>query len=119
MSQGNSRGKVVNIPPPGGTLVNRLAGDAERPDLLAKAASLPCVQVLLRERCDLAMLAIGAYSPLTDFMAKPDDQRVVKAARLATGRGRCGPMSRGVSPAVPAEVHAGQDVAPAYELGHC
>src|SRR5260221_670381 len=60
MSQDITQRKVTNIPPHGGTLVNRLVDEAARADLLGKAKTLPRINVSLRERCDLEMLAIGA-----------------------------------------------------------
>ena len=97
MSQPNAPRKVINIPAHGGTLVNRLANEAVKKEWLAKVPRLPRVNVLRRERCDLEMLAIGAYSPLTGFMGRKDYEGVVGGMKLAGGRLWSIPITLGVS----------------------
>src|SRR5437867_7196792 len=119
MSQDLTQRKVTNIPPHGGALVSRLADEAARKDLLGKAATLPRINVLLRERCDLEMLAIGAYSPLTGFMGQADYRRVVEEMHLANGLIWSVPITLGVTPAQAATLKEGQDVALFDEQGDC
>ena len=58
----------------------------------SEAAGLPSITLSPRERFDLEMIAIGAFSPLTGFMGKADfDSRLQKHAagrrhRLADSR---------------------------------
>jgi sulfate adenylyltransferase len=121
MSQGSgtSQRPVKNIPPHGGALVHRLAEPAARADLLGRASRLPRVNVSLRERCDLEMLAIGAYSPLTGFMGQQDYQRTVNEMRLANGLLWSLPITLGVPSEQAATLKEGQDVALFDEDGDC
>jgi len=111
--------KLTNIAPHGGTLVNRLADDKERRDWQARVPTLPRVDVSLRERCDLEMLAIGAYSPLTGFLGKVDYENVVDQMRLASGVLWSIPITLGVTAEQAAKLKEGQDVALFDELGDC
>ena len=67
------------IQPHGGELVERTG---ERP---GDVESLETVTLSPRELADLDMLASGALSPLTGFMASADYERVVEDMRLASG----------------------------------
>jgi sulfate adenylyltransferase len=119
MTQVQGQRKVANIPAHGGKLVNQLADEAARRDWLKKAGSLPRVDVLLRERCDLEMLAIGAYSPLTGFMGQADYEGVVNGMKLANGLLWSIPITLGVSSEQAAKLKEGQDIALYDELGDC
>lgn len=69
----------------GGPLVDcYLAGtalDAAR----SRLAELPRLDLSPRQLCDLDLIANGAFSPLTGFMAEADYQSVVSSMRLADG----------------------------------
>jgi sulfate adenylyltransferase len=75
------------IAPHGGVLVDRVADEASRADLLRRvaAAELPEIRLDVRELSDLEMIACGALSPLTGFMGRADYERVVAEGRLASG----------------------------------
>ncbi len=73
------------IAPHGGTLVNRFVDDAQREALIAEAATLPCITLSSKQACDLEMIAIGAFSPLTGFVGKADFERICTDMRLADG----------------------------------
>jgi len=73
------------IPPHGGTLSNRIVTGRERDALLAKASSLPSVQLDGWALSDVEMIAIGGFSPLEGFMGKRDYESVVSEQRLANG----------------------------------
>ena len=73
------------IAPHGGKLINRLATAQEKQDFLAKADSLPRVQLDKRATSDLVMIAIGGFSPIEGFMGQNDYLGVVKEMRLASG----------------------------------
>ncbi|MGE5611513.1 MAG: sulfate adenylyltransferase [Bacillota bacterium] len=99
------------IAPHGGTLVNRiLSADAAR-QATQQAASLPSITLSAREQCDLEMIAIGAFSPLTGFMGSADFKSVCKDMRLANGL--VWPIPVTLSPAddVAKSIKAGQRVA--------
>lgn len=73
------------IAPHGMQLINRIATPEQRQELLEKADDLPRVQLDERAVSDLEMIAIGAFSPLTGFMAQADYERTVTDMRLANG----------------------------------
>ncbi|HVT88288.1 MAG TPA: sulfate adenylyltransferase [Tepidisphaeraceae bacterium] len=99
------------IAPHGGTLVNRIVEGAKAEALEKEAASLPKVVLSNREQCDLEMIAIGAFSPLTGFMGQADFTRVCKEMRLANGT--VWPIPVILSPAddVAAKITPGQKIA--------
>ena len=71
------------IAPHGGTLVNRFASQPEA--LAAQAATLPAITLSAKQACDLEMIAIGAFSPLTGFVGKADFEGICKNMRMADG----------------------------------
>ncbi len=71
------------IAPHGGTLVNRFASQPEA--LAAQAASLPAITLSAKQACDLEMIAIGAFSPLTGFVGKADFEGICQNMRMADG----------------------------------
>lgn len=73
------------IPPHGGTLVNRVASPDRAKELASEAGSLKRVDLSAKQSCDLEMIAIGAFSPLTGFMGKADFESVCKGMKLASG----------------------------------
>src|SRR5712675_1822961 len=73
------------IPPCGGRLIDLFEPAASLPDLLARAATLPSVQLSERSRCDLELLATGGFSPLDRFLGRADYERVVAEMRLTNG----------------------------------
>ena len=85
------------IPPHGGELIDRLATAEEKQDFLAKADSLPRVQLDKRATSDLVMIAIGGFSPLSGFMGKDDYIGVVEKMRLANGLPWSVPVTLSVS----------------------
>jgi sulfate adenylyltransferase len=73
------------ISPYGGKLVNLFASADEYAELIERSRRLPSVQISSRAKCDLELLAIGAFSPLDRFMSKADYDRVLAEMRLANG----------------------------------
>ena len=71
------------VAPHGGTLVDRITKDPAA--LIARAESLPSVELDARELADLELIAIGAASPLTGFVGKADYDSIVASTRLASG----------------------------------
>ena len=70
------------IPPYGGALVDLRASEEALPELRARAATLPSLQLSDRAACDLELLATGAFSPLDRFLGRADYERVVNELRL-------------------------------------
>src|SRR5437764_394834 len=73
------------IAPHGGKLINRNASPEQASELKKQAASLPRIDMSVRELADLEMIASGALSPLEGFMGQKDYTRVVGEGRLASG----------------------------------
>ena len=85
------------IPPHGGELIDRLATAEQKKDFLAKADSLPRVQLDKRATSDLVMIAIGGFSPIDGFMGQEDYIGVVEKMRLASGLPWSVPVTLSVS----------------------
>jgi len=78
---------AVSPPAPhGGELVERLVPADQAEALASEAARLPVVRLDGRGLADLECLAVGAFSPLTGFLAAADHAAVVEHGRLADGR---------------------------------
>ncbi|MDP6478820.1 MAG: sulfate adenylyltransferase [Phycisphaerales bacterium] len=73
------------IPPHGGTLISRIVSETEAATLREEAASLPRIELSSKQACDLEMIAIGAFSPLTGFACKADFESICNTMRLANG----------------------------------
>ncbi len=73
------------IKPHGGTLVNRVAEGSKRDALIKEAASLPRIDLSAKQSCDVEMIGIGAFSPLTGFMGSKDFNSVISDMKLASG----------------------------------
>src|SRR5258705_4558775 len=73
------------ISPHGGTLVNRVAKQADAESYTRQAGALPSLILSSREASDLELIAIGAYSPIDGFMGKADYESVRDNLRLADG----------------------------------
>ncbi|MDI6809293.1 MAG: sulfate adenylyltransferase [Candidatus Eisenbacteria bacterium] len=69
----------------GGQLVNRIAEEKMKPGLIRKAGALPKITLNRRELSDLALIAIGAMSPLEGFMVRDEYESVLNAMRLPLG----------------------------------
>lgn len=69
----------------GGTLVNRVATGDKLAALKKEAASLPRIDLSAKQSCDLEMIGVGAFSPLTGFMGEKDFKRVCTEMKLASG----------------------------------
>jgi len=88
------------IAPHGGHLVNCIASEAEKQELLDRRDRLPRVSLDERAYSDLVMIAIGGFSPLRGFMNQQDYERVVSEMRLANGLPWSIPVTLSVSEAV-------------------
>jgi len=73
------------VPPHGGTLVDRIVAVERVASIAAEAATLPAITLDGRELADLELIATGAASPLTGFLAEADYRRVLTEQRLASG----------------------------------
>lgn len=73
------------IPPHGGNLVNRVVTGALADSLRKEAEGLASITLSAKQSCDLEMIGIGAFSPLTGFMGKADFESVCRDMKLASG----------------------------------
>ena len=73
------------IPPYGGKLKPLLLKGKALKEALEKARTLPQIRMTTRERDDLIMMGIGAFSPLDGFMGKADWKGVCDEMKLANG----------------------------------
>lgn len=73
------------IQPHGGTLVNRVLEGAARDATIKEAEGLPSITLSAKQSCDVEMIGVGAFSPLTGFMGKADFDAVVSGMKLADG----------------------------------
>jgi len=95
------------ISPNGGELVNRLASPDEAKQLAAEAASLPKITLSAKQACDLEMIAIGAFSPLTGFVGKADFESICTDMHTTSGAIWAIPITLAVSDDVKATLKEG------------
>ncbi len=97
----------------GGRLVNRIAENERREELINKARFLKSsrkIELGPREISDLEMIAIGGYSPLEGFMTKEDYESTIKNRRLASGLPWTIPITLAVSEDEAKGFREGEDV---------
>jgi len=97
------------IEPYGGKLVNLLATHEEREDIISRAPMLPHIQLTQRNRCDLELLATGAFSPVKQFLGREDYRSVLSDMRLADGTLFPIPITLAIEPR--ADIHLGGEIA--------
>lgn len=73
------------IAPHGGTLVDRFVSPSQAQALRDEAENLPTITLSPKQACDLEMIAIGAFSPLTGFIGRADFESICTDMRLADG----------------------------------
>ena len=99
------------IAPHGGVLVNRLLEKEAADEAAARAADLPRVTLSRRQRCDLELLAVGAFSPLTGFMTGEAFDAVVDTMVLPTGEPWTVPITLSTGREEADDLKEGDDVA--------
>jgi sulfate adenylyltransferase len=73
------------ISPYGGQLVDLVLKGEEREEWLKKAGSFETIRLTPRQSHDLELLAVGAFSPLDQFMGAEDYKSVLDEMRIADG----------------------------------
>jgi sulfate adenylyltransferase len=91
----------------GGTLIQRIASDAQRQEFLGQAETLPRVTLDERAVSDLELIAIGGFSPLEGFMGLEDYDQVVEHMHLSNGLPWSVPITLSVSEEVAAPLKEG------------
>jgi sulfate adenylyltransferase len=99
------------IRPHGGKLVNRVLEERERENWLDKMEQMPHVKLNSRQLSDVELIAIGAFSPLTGFMARIDYENVVENQRLENGLPWTIPVTLAVSEEDAKRVRTASDIA--------
>jgi len=99
------------VPPHGGKLKPLLLKGGELKEAMEKARSLPKIRMTTRERDDLIMMGIGAFSPLGGFMDKVDWQGVCDEMKMANGTFWPIPITLSVAKEEGSRIKEGQEVA--------
>src|SRR6187549_4151520 len=71
--------------PYGGKLIDLVVSPERSAEMKATAKDHASLTLDERGLCDLELLAVGGFSPLTGFLGKADYERVVGEMRLADG----------------------------------
>ena len=95
------------IAPHGGALVDRVADGARAAELRSLAAGLPSITLSFKQFCDLEMIAIGAFSPLTGYVGQADFDSICRRAGLADGTVWPIPITLAVDDAVKQTLNVG------------
>jgi sulfate adenylyltransferase len=77
--------KSILIQPYGGRLVDLLVRGDEREELIKLAGTYPTIRMTTRQTHDMELLAVGAFSPLTQFMGQEDYRCVLDDMKLSDG----------------------------------
>ncbi len=102
---------MTTIQPHGGTLINRIAKEREREELLRQASSFRQIKVNAWTISDIDLIGIGAFSPLTGFMSERDYRSVVDTMKLADGTVWSIPITLAVEEQTAAQLKIGEQVA--------
>jgi sulfate adenylyltransferase len=105
------------IEPHGGELVDRMAPEEQRDELLQRAERLTKVILGPRALSDLEMISTGVFSPLTGFMVSEDYESVVETMRLKNGLVWSLPITLPVSEEEAQDIRVGEEVALADGTG--
>ncbi|MFW6278571.1 MAG: sulfate adenylyltransferase [Bacillota bacterium] len=103
------------IAPHGGKLVDRLAGEKKKKELVGKAPEMSELYVDRGELTAINNLASGLFSPLEGFLTSDDYQNVVENLRLSSGTVWSIPVVLGVTPGEAKQLKEGDDVALYFE----
>jgi len=99
------------VSPHGGKLKPLLLRGKELAEAVEKARSLPEIQMTTRERDDLIMMGIGAFSPLEGFMGKADWRGVCDEMKMANGTFWPIPITLSITKEEGSRIREGQEVA--------
>jgi len=99
------------IPPHGGRFKPLLLRGEKLQEATQKAKSLPQVRMTTRERDDLIMMGIGAFSPLEGFMGRADWKGVCDDMKMADGTFWPIPITLSVTKKIAKGLKEGQEIA--------
>jgi sulfate adenylyltransferase len=109
--------EFTTIEPHGGELVDRLAPEEQRDELLRRAEGFTKVVLGPRALSDLEMISTGVFSPLTGFMVSEDYESVVESMRLKNGLVWSLPITLPVSDEEAGDIRVGEEIALADGTG--
>ena len=99
------------VPPHGSkTLLPLLAPECKHLALKEKATNLTQVPMTSREKSDLLLLAMGAYTPLKGFLGEADWRGSCEEMRLASGLFWPIPITLSVTEALAGSISIGDEV---------
>ena len=99
------------IPPHGGRLKPLLLKGEKLQEAKEKAKTLQKVQMTTRERDDLIMMGIGAFSPLEGFMERSDWKGICNDMKMADGAFWPIPITLSVTKEIAKGLKEGQEIA--------
>lgn len=99
------------ILPHGGELKPLLLKGARLKEILEKAKALQKIRMTTRERDDLIMMGIGAFSPLEGFMGRADWKGVCDDMKMADGTFWPIPITLSVTKKIAKGLKEGQEIA--------
>jgi sulfate adenylyltransferase len=109
--------EFTTIQPHGGELVDRLAPEEQRDELLSRAEGFTKIILGPRALSDLEMISTGVFSPLTGFMVSEDYESVVETMRLKNGLVWSLPITLPVREEEANDVRVGEEIALADGTG--
>ena len=109
--------EFTTIEPHGGELVDRMAPEEQRDELLQRAEEFTKIILGPRALSDLEMISAGVFSPLTGFMVSEDYESVVETMRLKNGLVWSLPITLPVSEKEADDIRVGEEVALADGTG--
>jgi sulfate adenylyltransferase len=102
--------EYTTIAPHGGELVDRMAPEEQRDELLQRAERFTKITLGPRALSDLEMISTGVFSPLTGFMVSEDYESVVETMRLKNGLVWSLPITLPVSEKEADDIRVGEEI---------
>ena len=102
--------EYTTIAPHGDELVDRMAPEEQRDELLQRAEGFTKITLGPRALSDLEMISTGVFSPLTGFMVSEDYESVVETMRLKNGLVWSLPITLPVSEKEADDIRVGEEI---------
>jgi sulfate adenylyltransferase len=102
--------EYTTIAPHGGELVDRMAPEEQRDELLQRAERFTKITLGPRALSDLEMISTGVFSPLTGFMVREDYESVVETMRLKNGLIWSLPITLPISEKEADDIRVGEEI---------